>query len=47
MHWRHLEKEKGGKVSKQEIIDYIQEQFGWEIKHGELGNILKKEQEIM
>ena len=47
VHWRHLEKEQGGKVSKQEIIDSIQEQFVWEIKHGALGNILKKEQEIM
>ena len=47
MHWRHLQKEAGGKVSQQGVIDSIQEEFGWEIKCGALRNMKKREQEIM
>ena len=42
MHWKHLEKEQGGKLSQQDVIDSIQEEFGWEIKRGALRN-LKRE----
>ena len=47
MHWNHLEKQEGGKVSHQDVIDSIQEEFGWEIKRGALRNLKKREQEIM
>ena len=46
-HWRQLEKETGGKVSQQEVIDSIADEFGWEIKRGALRNLRKREQQIM
>ena len=47
MHWRHREKEEGGKVSQKDVIDSIEEEFGWEIKCGALRNLKKREREIM
>ena len=47
MHWKHLEKEQGGKLSQQDVIDSIQEEFGWEIKRGALRNLKKREHKIM
>ena len=41
-HWRQLEKETGGKVSQQVVIDSIADEFGWEIKRGALQNLRKK-----
>ena len=41
-HWRQLEKETGGKVSQQVVIDLIADEFGWEIKRGALQNLQKK-----
>ena len=41
-HWRQLEKETGGKVSQQAVIDSIADEFGWEIKRGALQNLQKK-----
>ena len=46
-HWRQLEKETGGTISQQEVIDLIADEFGWEIKRGALRNLRTNEQKIM
>ena len=45
-HWRQLEKETGGKVSHQDVIDSIVGEFGWAIKCGALRNLRKKNNKL-